>query len=93
METVAELARKTREGDRAVFDDLYDSLFPRVYNFVAKRIGERARTEAIVREILFDLVASLKGLPAEENILQIAYRLTKRRLALEDQVTGARSAG
>ena len=92
MQTVAELARKTQEGDTGVFDVLYDSLFPKVYNFVATRVGEKPRAEAIVREIFFDLIASLEGRPAEESVLHLAFRLTKRRLALEDQVTGARSA-
>jgi DNA-directed RNA polymerase specialized sigma24 family protein len=93
MQTVAELVRKTQEVDRPVFDVLYDSLFPKIYNFVAVRVGEGARTEAIVKEIFFDLIASLEGRPAEESVLRLAFRLTKRRLALEDQVTGARSVG
>jgi DNA-directed RNA polymerase specialized sigma24 family protein len=94
METAAELARKTQERDRAVFDVLYDSLFPKVYNFVATRIGDRPRAEAIVKEIFFDLIASLDRIPAEESVLHLAFRLTKRRLTLEDQVSGdARNAG
>ena len=88
MEQVTDLARRLRDGERAAFDLLYEALFPRVYSFVARRIDDTGRVEAIVREIFFDLLASLPAIPAEETVLHHAFTLTRRRLAREAEISG-----
>lgn len=88
MEQVTDLARRVQGGERAAFDLLYEALFPRVYTFVARRIGDTARVEAIVKEIFFDLLASLPAIPAEESVLHHAFTLTQRRLAREAEISG-----
>jgi DNA-directed RNA polymerase specialized sigma24 family protein len=88
MEQGMNLVRRVRSGERAAFDLLYESLFPRVYTFVARRVGDGKRAEAIVREIFFDLLASLPGISEGESILRHAFTLTLRRLARENEISG-----
>ena len=48
----------TRREERA-FQVLYDRYFPRVYDFVHRRLRNRADTEETVQEVFIDLLGSI----------------------------------
>lgn len=52
---------QSAKSDEKAFVTLYDFYFPRIYAFVARRIGHRQETEDIVSETFSRAVAALPG--------------------------------
>ncbi|KKP40998.1 hypothetical protein A2229_03650 [Candidatus Peregrinibacteria bacterium RIFOXYA2_FULL_33_7] len=65
------------QKDPQSFGQLYDYYFPKVYNFVASKVGDREITEDLVSEIFTKILENLpkyqwKGLPFGAWIFKIA---------------------
>ena len=53
-------ARAARKGDREAFGRLYDHLFPRLYGYVAHRVGTKEDAEDVVAETWLRAVRKLE---------------------------------
>ena len=51
----AALIAQVCEGDEAAFETLYERYLPRVYQFVNRRVSNRADTEEIVQEVFINI--------------------------------------
>jgi len=56
----AELVAAARDDEQA-FAKLYDFYFPRIYAFVARRVGNREETEDIVSEVFMRATVAMAG--------------------------------
>jgi RNA polymerase sigma-70 factor (ECF subfamily) len=68
-------------GEEAAFRTLYDRYFPRVYNFVQRRLRNRADTEETVQEVFFNLFASIDSFRGESAFAAWVFGLTRRTIA------------
>jgi hypothetical protein len=94
MREAISFERRTAEtkSERARFDRLYDALFPRIYAFTARRVPERSRVECIVEDVFYDLAATIAREPKRDEVLRLAYMLTKRRLRVEQSLRASLKA-
>jgi len=60
-----ELIERICGGERAAFEALYERYLPRVYAFVARRLGNRADVEETVQEVFFGVFSSLGSFRGE----------------------------
>ena len=76
-----ELIARVREGDEAAFESLYERYLPRVYQFVAKRVSNRADTEEIVQEVFINIFSSIGSFRGEAPFAAWVLGLTRRTIA------------
>jgi len=83
VETVADevLIERACEGDRAAFDVLYEIYFPRVYAFVARRIGNRADAEETVQEVFLGAFSGLGSFRREGAFAAWLLGVARRTVA------------
>ncbi|NQU94677.1 MAG: sigma-70 family RNA polymerase sigma factor [Candidatus Omnitrophica bacterium] len=78
------LVRKFREGDRACFDELYNAYKERIFNFINRKIGDRAVAEELTQEVFINIYLNInryepRGL-FKAWIYTIASNLAKNEL-------------
>ena len=85
------LVERARAGERAAFDVLYERYFPRVYSFVARRLGNRADVEETVQEVFLGMFMGLASFRGEGAfaawVLGIARRTIAGRFKKKQHVT------
>ncbi len=67
-------------GSRESFDLLYERHFPKVYNFVARRVREVSEAEDVVQEIFVQALSHLAAYRAEGTFLAWLYGITRNVL-------------
>jgi len=75
------LVARVRDGDEAAFEALYDRYLPRVYQFVGKRVSNRADTEEIVQEVFINIFSSIGSFRGEAPFAAWVLGLTRRTIA------------
>jgi len=82
-EEVSELAlvRRVIDGDEAAFQGLYDRYFPRVYDFVQRRLRNRADTEETVQEVFINLLSSVHSYRGDAPFGAWVFGVTRRTVA------------
>jgi RNA polymerase sigma-70 factor (ECF subfamily) len=76
-----ELIERVCGGDRLAFDALYDRYLPRVYAFVARRIGNRADVEETVQEVFLGIFSSLASYRREGVFAAWVLGVARRTVA------------
>jgi len=82
-ETVSdeELIERVCGGERASFEALYERYFPRVFAFVARRLGNRADVEETVQEVFFGVFSSLASFRREGAFAAWVLGVARRTVA------------
>lgn len=68
-------------GERAAFDLLYERYFPRVYAFVARRIGNRADVEETVQDVFLAVFTGLASFRREGAFAAWVLGIARRTIA------------
>jgi len=79
--TDEQLVELIRAGDRDAFETLYRKLFPRIYRFVLKRLGNRSDVEETVQEIFIAAFSSLSTYRGDAPFAAWLYGLSRRTIA------------
>jgi len=74
------LVRRTQDGDKDAFAELYEAYFDRVYRYVVVRIGNRAEAEDMTQQVFVKAYKSIpsfkwKGAPFSAWLFRIAHNL------------------
>jgi RNA polymerase sigma factor (sigma-70 family) len=77
----AALIARVCEGDEAAFETLYERYLPRVFQFVSKRVSNRADTEEIVQEVFINIFSSIGSFRGEAPFAAWVLGLTRRTIA------------
>jgi RNA polymerase sigma-70 factor (ECF subfamily) len=75
------LIERVRGGDQAAFEALYERYLPRVYQFVSRRVQNRADTEEIVQEVFVNIFSSIASFRGEAPFAAWVLGLTRRTIA------------
>lgn len=70
-----------RAGERAAFDALYDRYYTRVFQYVDRRLRNRADAEETVQEVFFNVFNSIESYRGEAPFGAWVFGLTRRTLA------------
>jgi RNA polymerase sigma-70 factor (ECF subfamily) len=84
LEVIADedlIERVVARGERAAFERLYERYFPRVYAFVARRIGNRADVEETVQEVFIGVFTGLGSFRAEGAFAAWVLGVARRTVA------------
>jgi RNA polymerase sigma-70 factor (ECF subfamily) len=76
-----QLIERILAGDEAAFRMLYDRYFPRVFNFVLRRLDNRADTEETVQEVFINVFSSLASYRAEAPFAAWVLGVSRRTIA------------
>jgi len=68
-------------GDESAFQGLYDRYFPRVYDFVQRRLRNRADTEETVQEVFINLLSSVESYRGDAPFGAWVFGVTRRTVA------------
>ncbi len=79
--TERELVERVTAGDEAAFELLYERYFPRVYNFVSRRLGNRADAEETAQETFINVFSSIESDRGEAPFAAWVRGVTRRTLA------------
>jgi RNA polymerase sigma-70 factor (ECF subfamily) len=77
----AELVRGVIAGDEAAFQTLYERYFPRVYDFVQRRLRNQADTEETVQEVFINLLSSIESYRGDAPFGAWVFGVTRRTVA------------
>lgn len=75
------LLRRVLAGDDQAFAALYERYFPRVYDFVQRRLRNRADTEETVQEVFMNLLSSLESYRGDAPFGAWVFGVTRRTVA------------
>jgi RNA polymerase sigma-70 factor (ECF subfamily) len=81
LDTDEALLARVGAGDERAFRTLYDRYFQRVYNFLDKRLRNRADTEETTQEVFVNLFGSLDSYRADAPFAAWVFGVTRRTLA------------
>lgn len=70
-----------RQGDRDAFETLYDRYLPRIFQYVDRRLRNRADTEETVQEVFFNVFNSIDTFRGEAPFGAWVFGLTRRTIA------------
>jgi len=76
-----ELVRAVLAGDAQAFEVIYERYFKRIYQFVDRRLSNRADTEETVQEVFFNVFSSLAGYRGDAPFGAWVFGLTRRTIA------------
>jgi len=76
-----ELIQRVAAGDEAAFEVLYERYFPRVFHFLAKRLGNRADAEEATQEAFINIFSSIESFRGESAFAAWVLGVTRRTLA------------
>lgn len=79
--TDEELVERLRGGERAAFETLYERYLPRIYQYVDRRLRNRADTEETVQEVFFNVFNSIDSFRGEAPFGAWVFGLTRRTIA------------
>ena len=71
---------KMKGGNAKQFLLLFDASFRDVYKYVARRVGDRAESEKIVRLTFLDALGQIGNTPTDVSYLTWLYSLAKPRV-------------
>lgn len=80
-ETDESLVERLRAGDQAAFDGIYERYFTRVFQFLDRRLRNRADTEETTQEVFVNVFSSIDGYRGEAPFGAWVFGLTRRTLA------------
>lgn len=75
------LVELLRQGDRDAFETLYDRYLPRIFQYVDRRLRNRADTEETVQEVFFNVFSSIDTFRGEAPFGAWVFGLTRRTIA------------
>jgi len=75
------LVERLRAGDQHAFDAIYARYFQRVYQYLDKRLRNRADTEETTQEVFVNVFSSIDGFRGEAPFGAWVFGLTRRTLA------------
>jgi RNA polymerase sigma-70 factor (ECF subfamily) len=76
-----QLIERVEQADEAAFEILYERYFPRVFNFVQRRLRNRADAEETVQEVFINVFSSLGSYRGEAPFAAWVLGVTRRTLA------------
>jgi RNA polymerase sigma factor (sigma-70 family) len=76
-----ELVDLVRCGSHEAFTLLYDRYFKRIYNFVARRINNRADAEETVQEVFINIFSSIESYRMEASFSAWIFGVTRRTIS------------
>jgi RNA polymerase sigma-70 factor (ECF subfamily) len=79
--TDQELVDRLRKGEREAFETLYERYLPRLYQYVDRRLRNRADTEETVQEVFFSVFNSIDSFRGEAPFGAWVFGLTRRTIA------------
>lgn len=79
--TDEELLERLEAGHGGAFDELYDRYYSRVFNFLNRRLRNRADVEETTQEVFYNLVASLDSFRRQAPFGAWVFGITRRTLA------------
>jgi len=79
--TDEELVGSVLAGDESAFEMLYERYFPRIYQFVDRRLSNRADTEETVQEVFINVFSSIESYRGEAPFAAWVFGLTRRTIA------------
>ena len=87
------LVRAAQEGNLSAFGSIYESLFPKVYRYVAARVGHGPEAEDIAQEVFLKAINSLdkfqfRGPPFTSWLFRIAHNLVVDRVRHTKSASG-----
>ena len=90
---IESLVRAAQEGNLSAFGSIYESLFPKVYRYVAARVGYGPEAEDIAQEVFLKAINSLdkfqfRGPPFTSWLFRIAHNLVVDRVRHTKSASG-----
>ena len=79
--TDEELLERLEAGNGSAFDELYDRYYGRVFNFLNRRLRNRADVEETTQEVFYNLFASLGSFRRQAPFGAWVFGITRRTLA------------
>jgi RNA polymerase sigma-70 factor (ECF subfamily) len=79
--TDEELLEQLAAGNGGAFDELYDRYYNRVFNFLNRRLRNRADVEETTQEVFYNLFASLDSFGRQAPFGAWVFGITRRTLA------------
>lgn len=79
--TDEDLLERMKGGDGSAFDSLYDRYYGRVFNFLGRRLGNRADVEETTQEVFCNLISSLGSFEGRAPFGAWVFGVTRRTLA------------
>jgi RNA polymerase sigma-70 factor (ECF subfamily) len=76
-----DLIERVLAGEKAAFETLYERYLPRVYQFVSRRVDNRADAEETVQEVFINIFSSLASFRGEAPFAAWVLGLTRRTIA------------
>ena len=76
-----QLVALVRSGEGPAFQTLYERYFRRVYNYLDKRLRNRADTEEATQEVFFNLFSSIHSFRGDAPFAAWVFGITRRTLA------------
>jgi RNA polymerase sigma-70 factor (ECF subfamily) len=71
------LAESILAGDRAGFDLIYNTYFPRVYRFALKRLGDPGEAEDVAQDVFMAVFRSLSSYQGDSSLLVWIFGVTR----------------
>jgi RNA polymerase sigma-70 factor (ECF subfamily) len=75
------LVERLCKGDETAFNLVYERYFPRVYNFVNRRMRNRADSEEVVQEVFINILSSAHSFRGEAPFAAWVFAVTRRTIA------------
>jgi RNA polymerase sigma-70 factor (ECF subfamily) len=75
------LVERIRAGHQEAFGELYERYFPRVYNFVSRRMRNRADAEETAQEVFVNVFSSIESFRGDAPFGAWVFGLTRRTVA------------
>ncbi|RIL06965.1 MAG: hypothetical protein DCC71_04825 [Proteobacteria bacterium] len=75
-----ELVSGILAGERAHFDALYASYFPRVYRFALKRLGDTAEAEDVTQEVFETIFKALPSYRGDSSLIVWIFGITRNKV-------------
>jgi RNA polymerase sigma-70 factor (ECF subfamily) len=75
------LVQRIIDGDQRAFQVLYERYFPRVYDFVQRRLRNRADTEETVQEVFINLLGAIESFRGDAPFGAWVFGVTRRTVA------------
>jgi len=67
-------------GERGSFDTLYDTYFPKVYNYVYMKLRDQTEAEDLVQDVFVSVIESLESYEGRSSLLCWIFSITKNML-------------
>ncbi|CAG0996460.1 ECF RNA polymerase sigma factor SigX [Myxococcaceae bacterium] len=75
------LVELLKQGDREAFETLYERYLPRIFQYVDRRLRNRADTEETVQEVFINVFSSIESYRGEAPFGAWVFGLTRRTIA------------